>query len=61
MGAPGMRSACLPERAFLDVGRVRFLVRLWVWGKNPAEALFDGQGGILRSIKPAMRFSGDRV
>jgi len=61
MGAPGMRSTALPARSTLDVARVRFLVRLWVWGKNPAEALFDGRGGILRSIKPAMRFSGDRV
>lgn len=51
MGAPGMRSNVLATRAYLDVARVRFLVRLWVWGKNPAEALFDGQGGTLRSLK----------
>lgn len=46
-----MRSAVLPRVAFLDVGRVRFLIRLWRWGKNPAEALFDHRGGILRSLK----------
>lgn len=51
MGAPGMRSAMLPSISRLDANRVRFLVRLWVYGKNRAEGLFNAYGGELRSSK----------
>jgi hypothetical protein len=45
-----MRSNLLPAVSYLDVARVRFLVRLWVWGKHRAEAQFSSTGGILVSI-----------
>jgi hypothetical protein len=58
MGAPGMRSAVLPAVSYLNVARVRFLVRLWVWGRNRAEAQFSADGGKLVSIPSREPFHG---
>lgn len=45
-----MRSALLPARAFLDVGRVRFLLRLLpLPGFRRTHVLFDSEGGQLQS------------
>lgn len=50
MGAPGMRSALLPNRAMLDLGRVRFLLRLYpLPGFRWTHALFDSDGGKLKA------------
>jgi hypothetical protein len=47
-GVAGMRSALLPQRAFLDLGRVRFLLRLQpLPGFFRTYALFTSDGGQL--------------
>ena len=52
MGAAGMRSAQLPKRATLDLGRVRFLLRLFpLPGFGRTHALFDSDGGKLQAGK----------
>ena len=49
MGAPGMRSAQLPNRATLDLSRLQFLLRLYpLPGFRRTHALFDSDGGKLQ-------------
>lgn len=61
-GHPRMRSVELPARAFLTVGRVRFLLRvrkLRAFARSIA--LFDGQGGSLDRMHGGRRYVAARI